>query len=128
MNRTELEQILRRCWSPETSADPAGWTNSNPSVGQCAVTALVVQDYLGGDIVWAAVPVGQKTVSHYFNRIDGKEIDLTREQFAPGTQVPAGVEKRKEFASTRDYVLSFEATQRRYAILKERVARIVITT
>ena len=48
-------------------------------MGQCAVTALVVQDFLGGELIRAFV-CGE---SHYWNRLpDGSELDLTADQFA----------------------------------------------
>lgn len=106
----------------DTSSDAANWNDKNPAWGQCAVTALIVNDYLRGDIVWteAKLPDGRK-VSHYFNNLDGNEIDLTRRQFPEGTIIPAGQEKRKEFTTTRDYVLSFPVTRQRYQLLKQKV-------
>lgn len=92
-------------WAADTSA-AAEWSASNPALGQCAVTALVVQDRLGGDLRRATV--GE--VSHYWNAVDGGEIDLTRHQFP--TFAPGAIETR-----SRDYVLSFPATRRRYEIL-----------
>ena len=83
-----------------------------------------MHDYLSGEIVWAEakLPDGRKR-SHYLNNIDGKEMDLTRRQFPEGTIIPPGIEKKKEYASTRDYVLSFPTTQQRYEILKEKVTQ-----
>jgi hypothetical protein len=117
-----LESLLLESWCRETSSDPERWSAENPAWGQCAVTALIAQDYLGGDIVWAeaALPDGAK-ISHYFNLIDGSEQDFTRRQFPHGTAVPQGVPKPKGFNSTREYVLSFESTKIRYELLKERV-------
>lgn len=122
MNLSDFKKVLQKSWSRETSYCPEEWDDSNPSVGQCAVSALVVNDYFGGDIVWAeaVLPNGQ-IVSHYFNFIDGKEVDLTRSQFPDGAIIPEGVEKKKEFASTRDFMLSSESTKKRYELLKERV-------
>ena len=123
-NISNLELALRNSWNRETSADPKNWSEKNPSFGQCAVTALVVQDYLGGDIVNSLVDLGnQKTESHYFNLINGQEVDLTREQFPIGTHVPPGQPKTKDFKTTRDYVLSYEPTQKRYEILKDNVQK-----
>ena len=78
-----------------------------------------MQDQLGGDIVWAeaVLPDGRR-ISHYLNRIGAYELDLTREQFPVGTRIPLGVDKRKDFASTRDYVLSFPATKARYELMR----------
>jgi len=44
----DFYQQLRRSWSPETSS---GWTRDNPASGQCGVTALVVHDKFGGEIL-----------------------------------------------------------------------------
>ncbi|MDI6738164.1 MAG: hypothetical protein QME12_06665 [Nanoarchaeota archaeon] len=39
--------------------------------------------------------------------------------------MPAGIDKAKGFPTTRDYVLSFEATITRYEKLKERVKNVL---
>ena len=58
-------------------------------------------------------------VTFYCNDlIDEKEVDYTRKQFPEGTVIAPGVEKKKQYASTRNYILSFPATQHRYEILK----------
>nr|WP_280188158.1 MULTISPECIES: hypothetical protein [Nocardia] len=51
------------------------------------MTACVVNDRLGGDILHttATLPSGD-AVSHYFNLIGGKPVDLTAEQFPEHTQ------------------------------------------
>ena len=124
MKLSRLEEALTKCWDEKTSSDPEDWTSENPAWGQCAVAALIVNDYLGGEIVWAEakLPDG-RSISHYFNQIEGKEIDLTRRQFPDGTVIPPGVEKKKQYASTREYVLLApgSTTKARYEILKERI-------
>ena len=121
-NISVLKKAIQTSWNKETSSDPEKWSCDNPAWGQCAVTALIVNDYLGGDIVWAEAKITDgRGISHYFNYANRKEIDLTRIQFPERTIIPAGVDKRKEFASTRKYVLSFPATQQRYRILKQKV-------
>ncbi len=121
---SKLEQILKDSWSKETSSDPDNWSPENPAWGQCAVTSLIVNDCLGGEIVWApAILPNGKEISHYFNKINGKEIDLTREQFPSGTKIPLGIPKSKQFSTTREYILSYPETQRRYEILKQKVQK-----
>lgn len=117
-----LRRIFEKAWTRETSSDPQGWTPENPALGQCAVTACVAQDVLGGEIVWCdvALPDG-KTVSHYFNKVGGQEVDFTRSQFPQGSVVPPGQPKTKGHPTTRDYVLSFPATQERYDALSAKV-------
>jgi hypothetical protein len=78
------------------------------------VTALLVQDWLGGDLLRAVV----EGVSHYWNRVEGVEIDLTREQF--DRFQPVDIQLR-----SRDYVLSSPQTARRYKLLKSRVEAVL---
>jgi hypothetical protein len=120
-----LTQSLTRAWSAETSYDPAGWSRDNPAHGQCAVTACVVQDFIGGDIVWteAQLPDGGR-ISHFFNRVNGQGIDLTASQFPAGTVMqPAAAYPGA--ASTRDHILAYPETVARYEKLKAAVQRLM---
>jgi hypothetical protein len=70
---------FKKAWCAET-AHPSyrnKWSPDNPSTGQCAVTALIVQDLFGGDIY--SCKVGKS--SHFVNIINDKIYDLTVEQF-----------------------------------------------
>jgi hypothetical protein len=82
----ELEAAIRGAWGRDTSDDPEEWSEANPSRGQCAVTALLVRELLGGDILIANVVRGGKRVErHAWNRLaSGVTLDLTREQFRSG--------------------------------------------
>jgi hypothetical protein len=72
-----LRSELERCWCAETSFWPQEWTPARPSLGQCAVTALILHDRFGGEICRTT----NQGVLHYWNRVDGIEVDLTRDQF-----------------------------------------------
>ena len=131
---SKLELALLNSWCKETTKD---WRPENPSWGHCAVTALVVQDFYQGEIVWAqaVLPNGQKE-SHYFNKRDGQEIDLTRQQFPEGTSIPQGKTKLEgmkngkshgPFPTTRDYILSYEDTRQRYETLKTKVLHFLLS-
>ncbi|MEU8081344.1 hypothetical protein AB0B31_38550 [Catellatospora citrea] len=91
---TQLEQAIRAGWGVDTCApeDVPDWHAGNPARGQCGVTALVVHDLLGGDLMCGEVRVdGVRTDHHWWNRLSGGlEIDLTREQFGPEEIVTAG--------------------------------------
>jgi hypothetical protein len=101
----DLRWYLRQAWRADTSIAPNDWSPSNPAAGQCAVTALVVQDYFGGELVRGHTEEG----THYWNRLpNGQEIDLTAEQF----DTDPGI-SNVEFRS-RAYVLSYPATSARY--------------
>lgn len=51
----DLEDAIRQSWSRETSDDPEEWSRQNPARGQCAPTALLVRELLGGEILTANV-------------------------------------------------------------------------
>jgi len=70
----ELRQKFRSAWSTATGGK---WRPDNPACGQCSVTALVLQDFLGGEILKTSVE-GQW---HFYNRVAGQRLDLTDTQF-----------------------------------------------
>ncbi len=70
----EFLNILYKCWSVDSSSK---WSLDNPSKGQCGVTALVVNDFFGGEILKTKTTIGW----HYYNRINNKRFDLTKSQF-----------------------------------------------
>lgn len=87
----DLEAAIRASWA-EDSCDPVDlpWSPGNAARGQCGVTALVIQDHIGGELLMATVlnPDGTRQGVHYWNRLpDGTEVDLTREQFIFGEQI-----------------------------------------
>jgi hypothetical protein len=93
-NAEMLRPILRVCWGPDT-CDPhdlADWRPANPARGQCGVTAFIVQDLLGGELVLGEVFVDETLVGHhYWNRLpDGRDVDFTAEQFYPAEVVRGG--------------------------------------
>jgi len=77
----DLKKIVEQAWDKDTCwpgcADQ--WTIENPSWGHCLVNALVVNDYFDVEMIYvdAILPSGE-LVPHYFNKINEKEIDLTR--------------------------------------------------
>jgi len=98
---------IRAAWALDTCdpADADDWSAANPSRGQCGVTALTLNDLLGGVLLIADVTRGDGSRQgvHYWNLLPGGvEIDLTRQQFAddeviqpPRTLMrPAGLPKR----------------------------------
>jgi hypothetical protein len=66
---------LYHSWSIVTAA---GWSKDNPAQGQCNVTAVLVHDLFGGDILKTPLADGE----HFYNRIDGARYDFTSSQFA----------------------------------------------
>lgn len=82
----ELEQAIRESWGRDTSDDAGEWSGDNPARGQCAVTALLLRDLLGGEILIANVLRGGERVErHAWNRLpSGLALDVTRSQFRDG--------------------------------------------
>ncbi len=104
----KLKILLSKVWSKETSATPTEWSNANPARGQCAITALIVQDLFGGKLVRGIV-CGE---SHYWNRIDSSDVDLTLSQF------PEPSFEGERCYRDRDYILGFPETAKRYELLR----------
>jgi hypothetical protein len=110
----ELSASLHhRGWKKETSYWPDRWIEDRPETGQCAVTALLVQDHFGGEIIEADTDDGE---AHFYNVIPGiGDVDLTRNQFDPTVKM-----QRRGIADRKD-ILSFPDTVRRYLLLKNAV-------
>ncbi|MFF9342605.1 MULTISPECIES: hypothetical protein [unclassified Streptomyces] len=118
---SDIERAVRDSWSAETCTPESRsrWTGDNPARDQCGVTAMVVNDLLGGELLRGEVHVdGVRVDYHWWNRLGaGVEIDLTREQFGPGETVTAGtVVPRPPFAEWR-------RLHAEYTLLRERVLR-----
>ena len=59
-----------------------------PSAGHCMIASMAVQDLFGGEIVGGEV----NRTPHYWNRVNGRDLDLTGDQFGKAPiQVKRGV-------------------------------------
>lgn len=102
-----LKNIIKKYWTDKTS-NSSNWNENQPSIGQCAITSIIVQELLGGEIAKIKTFDG---LSHYFNIIDGVVQDLTKDQFE------YDVDYINFRTVDKKYILSFKDTQRRYEIL-----------
>lgn len=100
---TDLLPWLFGAWSSKTGSK---WREDNPACGQCGVTALVVKDLFGGEIL--KTPVGEAW--HFYNRISGLRFDLTESQFA----VPISYDDRQ---SNRDEAIA-DTSLKSYGVLR----------
>lgn len=114
MTLEKLDDLLRVCYSSETCYPNCkdNWSATNKTLGHCAITSLIVNDYFGGQIAKCDV----NEVSHYFNIIDNKIIDLTREQF---NDIDIDYNSYKE--KTRNEILNNINTKERYILLKNKL-------
>lgn len=113
----DLYSVLRKSWCRDTAYPSCQmeWDESNPSYGQCAITAMLVHDMFGGTI-HRIRPQGGGT--HYFNKINGRYIDLTSEQFNLFDSVPE-YEPNEEM--NRNYCGKNPDTKKRFDLLVKRI-------
>lgn len=115
MIKNEVYEILSISFSKDTCAPSLKdeWSENNKALGQCAVTALIVNDFLGGKIMRCMCETG----SHYYNLINDEVVDFTSSQFNEIPNYNLGEER------TRQYLLSNEDTKARYKLLLENVKK-----
>ena len=114
MELAKLEKTLNNIYSKETCYPECRnqWNEDNKTLGHCAIVALLINDFYGGDICKIKV----NNISHYFNLIDDKIIDLTSDQFKVDK-----IDYTDYVIKTRDDVLKNEDTKNRYEMLKLKV-------
>lgn len=118
MTIDDLKELLICSWDKDTCSPGlrSGWSEENPSLGQCAITSLIVNDFFGGKIMRCMASSG----SHYYNMIDDERYDLTVEQFLGEIPQYENGEER-----TREYLLSNEDTKNRYLLLNKNLQRVI---
>lgn len=106
---------IQRAWAADT-AHMGQWDPEQPAKGQCAVTALLVQELLGGGIVKADFTDIEASGTHYWNMLpNGQALDLTQAQFT------AWVEFSSVQPRDREHLLRDPDTFARYKRLKDRL-------
>lgn len=112
MNMEDIKEHLFDCYSidlcyPKVKSQ---WNVNNKCFGMCAITALIINDYLGG----AICKIHVNGISHYYNLINDEIIDLTCEQFN------CDIDYNNYEIVERKTILTSD-TKHRYNILKERL-------
>ena len=118
-NLGELFAVLEQCWAKDTAypSCQAEWVADDPSYGQCAITAMLVHDMFGATIHKIKVSGGG---THYFNKLNGEYIDLTREQFDI-YDIPVEYEPNQEIP--REFCGKNKNTLERYRQLQRNIVR-----
>lgn len=77
----ELYSILLELWCADTCAPRMRdrWSKDNPTLGQCSITAFLVQDIFGGKVY--GIPREGGRNFHCYNVVGDCKFDLTSEQF-----------------------------------------------
>ncbi len=76
----DLYDILSGLWCADTCAERMRdkWSEDNKTLGQCSVTAFIVQDIFGGKVYGIPRKGGN---FHCYNVVGNSLFDLTSEQF-----------------------------------------------
>ncbi|CAN5396864.1 hypothetical protein BH09PAT4_BH09PAT4_00220 [soil metagenome] len=119
-------QALQRSWQRDTSYSPVEWSQENSARGQCTVSALVVQHYLGGDLRRYRVTGPNIDETHYCNLLpDGTLLDTTASQYRVPVTLTVKPFALIGYSSAREKRLADDDTRRRYEKLLERVAKYI---
>ncbi|WP_329181572.1 YunG family protein [Streptomyces sp. NBC_01477] len=92
-NLLDLDRALRASWAADTCSpdDQDEWRPENPAWGHCDISALLVHDLFGGDLMLGEVQLaGEQHGFHWWNALpSGIQLDVTLEQFRRGQRVTA---------------------------------------
>ncbi|MCY7752492.1 hypothetical protein MOB25_03915 [Bacillus haynesii] len=105
----QIEQIMKALYKSWSSDSSSKWSQDNLAKGQCGVTALVVNDVLGGEIRKTKLTEGW----HFYNFINGKRYYLTVSQFKEDILY-------MDIPSNRDEAFS-DTNEKQYSYLKQSV-------
>ena len=110
-DQRHLYDILKTIWSKKTCAPRMQdkWSETNYTVGQCSITAFLVQDIFGGDVYGILLNDGNY---HCYNVIGDVLFDLTSEQF------DIELVYDKKYLQKRDIHFSKKEKYERYLYLK----------
>lgn len=111
----DLYDLLSGIWCADTCAPRMRdrWSVDNPTVGQCSITAFLVQDLYGGKVM--GVPLGDGNY-HCFNVVGDCVFDLTSEQFGD-----RALDYEHVAEQSREVHFAKEEKRLRYEYLRSRV-------
>ncbi len=113
----DLYDVLSDIWCEYTCAPRLreGWSRENKTLGQCSITAFLVQDIFGGKVY--GIPREGGTF-HCYNVVGDRVFDLTSEQF--GDEVLDYTDNPEQF---REVHFAKEEKKHRYELLKKRLEK-----
>ena len=116
-DQRHLYDILSSLWSSYTCAPRMrkDWNENNKTLGQCSITAFLVQDIFGGEVY--GVPLGDGNY-HCFNKVGDVVFDLTSEQFGD-----TKLDYQNVVLQSREVHFSKEEKYQRYLYLKEQLKK-----
>lgn len=116
-----LYDLLSELWCAGTCAPRMRdeWTKENKTLGQCSITAFLVQDIFGGKVYGILRPGGNY---HCYNVIGDCCFDLTSEQFGEEAKELVYEGNPEQF---RDVHFAKEEKRLRYEYLKKELEKIL---
>lgn len=117
-NQFDLYELLSEIWCEYTCAPRlrAKWNKSNKTVGQCSITAFLVQDIFGGEVYGVLLNDG---AFHCYNIVGGVKFDLTSEQFS------YALEYKDVYPQSREKHFSSKEKYERYNYLKAELLKVL---
>lgn len=111
----DIYDLLSNIWCEYTCAPRMrkDWSEANRTLGQCSITAFLVQDLFGGKVYGVPLEDGN---FHCFNAVGDCVFDLTSEQF--GDTVLNYENCPEQF---REAHFAKEEKRRRYEYLKKKL-------
>ena len=115
----DLYNELLKIWCADTCAPRMRdkWSPENPTLGQCSITAFLVQDIFGGEVYGILREGGNY---HCYNAVGEYKFDLTSEQF--GDEV---LDYGTNPVQTREVHFAKQEKKERYEFLKKELSRIL---
>ena len=117
MNIENIQKVLLECYSKDLCYPKVQneWNDENKCFGMCAITSLIINDYFGGDICKIHV----EGISHYFNLVQDKIVDLTSSQFNHEIDY-------KDYQIIDRQKILTDDTKTRYHILKSKLIKALL--
>ncbi len=111
----DLYDALSNVWSKKTCAPRMQdkWSVQNKTLGQCSITAFLVQDIFGGLVYGVPLDDGN---FHCYNVIGDNKFDLTSEQFGN-----IKLDYSDKYIQTREAHFKKEEKYQRYLLLKKKL-------
>jgi len=121
--KKKLQEALRKSWGTDTGfATSEDIANGNPARAQCVPSSLVVQDYLGGEIVRYHVTGKGIDENHYYNILDdGTKFDTTGCQYSMPVRMKSLPVDLGQYKSVREKRLADDEIREKYNNLKRKV-------
>lgn len=112
----DYTQNLKSACSAETCYPPNRdqWNKDNPFYGHCALIVAGIYFKFGGEIMRGIIK--ESGISHYWNRINNIDYDMTYEQFGE-----SGAEIVDAQVSSINRIMSNQDTFERYHLLMNNV-------